>query len=503
MHPLRKKMKGKTTKGYGHVLKYTSIFGGVQGLVILIGLVRNKAMAVFLGAGGIGFNALLVSVQNFASQCTNLGISFGAVPKLSELYEQDQREQMQYYLQVIRLWSLIAAGLGFLFCIAISPLLNDFTFTWGNHTLHYAMLGTAVAMTAISTGEFVVLKSTRQLDTLARLQIFTAIVSVVLSVPLFYFWRQSGIVPSIILVAGCSMLATVYCSYRYYPLQLRFSRRHLRDGLSMIWLGLSFVLAAAIGSAVEMIIRSFLNVEGGLNDVGLYNTGYMITVTYAGMVFSSMETDFFPRLSAVSKDVNATNETVNRQMEVSLLLLAPMLVALLTMLPVLVPILFSRDFIAVVQMAQIAVLAMYFKVMTMPVAYITLARSRSLAYLFLESFYFAVLAASIVIGYRWRGVNGTGLAIVVAHIAEWTVVWLFAYWQYKYRCTKMVAGYAVIQLSIGIVAFCTSLVAEGWVYWMTEIVLTIVSTAYSLHVLHSKTRLWQSLCRRFSLSPKQ
>ena len=145
MHPLRKKMKGKTTKGYGHVLKYTSIFGGVQGLVILIGLVRNKAMAVFLGAGGIGFNALLVSVQNFASQCTNLGISFGAVPKLSELYEQDQREQMQYYLQVIRLWSLIAAGLGFLFCIAISPLLNDFTFTWGNHTLHYAMLGRKIS----------------------------------------------------------------------------------------------------------------------------------------------------------------------------------------------------------------------------------------------------------------------------------------------------------------------------------------------------------------------
>ena len=467
-------MKEKSAEDYGHVLKYTGIFGGVQGLIILIGLVRNKAMAVLLGAGGIGFNALLVSVQNFASQCTNLGISFGAVPKLSELYEQGQRQQLRYYLQVVRLWSLIAAVLGFTFCLAISPLLNNVTFTWGNHTLHYAMLGVAVAMSAISAGEFVVLKSARQLGTLARLQILTAIASVVLSVPLFYYWGQSGIVPSIILVSGCSMLATVCYSYRRYPLQLRFSKRHLRDGLSMIWLGLSFVLAAAIGSA-----------------------SYMITITYAGMVFSAMETDYFPRLSAVSKDVAATNETVNRQMEVSLLLLSPMLVGLLMMLPVLIPILFSRDFMAVVEMAQIAVLAMYFKVMTMPVAYITLARSRSLSYLFLETVYFAVLAISIVVGYQWWGVWGTGLAIVVAHMAEWAVVWSYAYWQYKYRSTRMVARYVIIQMAIGIMAFCTSLLAEGWVYWTSEAALTIVSTAYSIQVLRSKTHLWQSLRRRF------
>ncbi|MBP5713212.1 MAG: hypothetical protein J6X07_00765, partial [Prevotella sp.] len=80
-------------KDYSHILKYTSLFGGVQGLMILIGLVRNKFMALFLGAGGMGFNALLMSMQNFASQCTGLGISFGAVPRLSELHEQGEEER--------------------------------------------------------------------------------------------------------------------------------------------------------------------------------------------------------------------------------------------------------------------------------------------------------------------------------------------------------------------------------------------------------------------------
>jgi O-antigen/teichoic acid export membrane protein len=281
---------------------------------------------------------------------------------------------------------------------------------------------------------------------------------------------------------------------------MRFSKQQLRDGFGMIRLGLAFVLAAAIGSGAEMAIRAFLNVEGGMEDVGFYNAAFMITITYAGMVFSAMETDYFPRLSAVNKDIEATNETVNKQTEVSLLFLSPMLVGLLMMLPVLIPMLFSSDFLPVVAMAQVAVLAMYFKVLTMPVAYITLARSRSLSYLFLETVYFVVLAIAVVVGYRSWGIWGTGLAIVVAHVVEYVTVNVYAYWQYSFRSTWRVGGYALVQMTIGALAYAVSLCMDSWAYWITEAALTLVSTAYSVHLLHQKTHLWESLKRKFMKS---
>ncbi len=487
-------------KNYSHILKYTGIFGGVQGLVILIGLVRNKFMALLLGAGGMGFNALLTSVQNFASQCTNLGISFGAVPRLSEYYEQQRAELVEYYIQVVRLWSMIAAVLGCLFCVVVSPLINDLSFTWGNHTLHYAMLGVSVAMIAITGGETAILKATRRLGSLARVQIYTTVASVFLSIPLYYFFRHSGVVPAIVLIAAAGMLVTIGYSYRLYPLKMQFNKKQLKNGASMIRLGLAFVIAAAIGSASEMLIRAYLNVEGGLDFVGLYNIGFMLTITYAGMVFSAMESDYFPRLSGVCKDIIKTNETVNKQIEVSLLLLSPMLVALIMMLPVLVPILFSREFIPVVGMAQVAVLAMYFKVLTMPVAYITLARSLSLSYLLLETSYFVVLVLAVMIGFQQWGLWGTGLAIVVAHIFECIMIGGYSYMFYGYRTTKTVLQYAAIQAIIGFVAYGVTLVAEGWSYWIAEAALTVVSTAYSLHVLRQKTHLWESLKRKFTKS---
>ena len=487
-------------KNYSHILKYTGIFGGVQGLVILIGLVRNKFMALLLGAGGMGFNALLTSVQNFASQCTNLGISFGAVPRLSGYYEQQRTELVDYYIQVIRLWSMIAAVLGCLFCILVSPLINDLSFTWGNHTLHYAMLGVSVAMIAITGGETAILKATRRLGSLARVQIYTTVASVLLSIPLYYFFRHSGVVPAIVLIAAAGMLVTIGYSYRLYPLKMQFSKKHLKHGANMIRLGLAFVIAAAIGSASEMLIRAYLNVEGGLDFVGLYNIGFMLTITYAGMVFSAMESDYFPRLSGVCKDIIKTNETVKKQIEVSLLLLSPMLVALIMMLPVLVPILFSREFIPVVGMAQVAVLAMYFKVLTMPVAYITLARSLSLSYLLLETSYFVVLVLAVMIGFQQWGLWGTGLAIVIAHIFECIMIGGYSYMFYGYRTTKTVLQYAAIQAIIGFVAYGVTLVAEGWPYWIAEAALTVVSTAYSLHMLRQKTHLWESLKRKFTKS---
>ena len=484
-------------ENYSRVLKNISLFGGVQGVILIVGLVRNKLIALILGAGGMGFNALLTSVQTFASQVTNLGISFGAVPRLSELYEEGSEEQLSFYIQVIRLWSLMAALLGMVFCVIVSPLMNDLTFTWGNHTLHYAALAFSVALLAVSFGETAILKATRRLRSLANIQVVTVVVSLVLSLPLYFYLRHSGVLPAIVLTTLVSLSVTIAYSYRYYPLKLQFTRRHISAGWPMISLGLAYVLAAAIGSAAELIVRSFLNVEGGLNNVGLYNATYVIVFTYGGIVFSALDSDYYPRLSGVSKDVGQTNETVNKQMEVSLLLLSPMLVFLLMFLPVLIPLMLSHEFLPMVGMAQVAVLAMYFKVQTMPVAYISLARRRSRAYLFLETSYFIVLVLSVVVSFRLWGLWGTGVAIVFAHIVEYVIVIGFAYWKYAYRLTLPIGCYAGVQLAIGLAAYAVSRYAEGWVYWTAEAALVIASTAYSVYVLHQKTRLWEALKRKF------
>ena len=472
-----------TNGSYRHILKYTGIFGGVQGLNVLIGLVRTKLVAILLGPSGMGLASLFNTTVGFVSQATNLGLPISAVRQMSELYDRGDQEAINHFVKVIRGWSLLTALVGMLVCVAIGPFLSQTTFAWGDHSLHFMLLSPAVGMMAITGGETAILKGMRKLGAIAIIQVLAVVAALAISVPVYYVFGESGIVPVIVMMAFATMVLTLKQSLKLIPLRLRGAKGMLGEGMEMVRLGVAFTLAAVIGTASEMLIRSYLNVTGDLDVLGLYNAGYMLTITYAGMVFSAMEADYYPRLSAVQHDIEATNETVNRQMKVSLLLISPMLAALIIALPLLVPMLFSGKFLPVVGMAQVAALAMYMKVLTLPVAYITLARGYSLSYLFLESCYFVVFVVLIIVGYQYWGLFGTGLAITLAHVFEYVLVNGYAYKKYGYRSSATVYGYAIVQVALGLLAYILTLVADGYLYWSIGALIVILSGLLSLKAL--------------------
>ena len=486
-------MKEEQSDSYNHILKYTGIFGGVQGLNILIGLVRNKIVAWLLGPGGMGLTALFNSTVNFISQATNLGISFSAVRHVSELFDHGDQQQLEHFIKVVRGWSLLTALLGMFVCILVGPLLSNYTFSWGDHTLHFVLLSPAVGLMAITGGETAILKGARRLKSLAVIQVFTVIAALVLSVPLYYFFGQSAIVPVIVLMALFAMLITIHYSYRLYPLRLRGARGILGQGMEMVRLGVAFVLAGIFGSGAEMLVRSYLNVTADLDVVGLYNAGFMLTVTYAGMVFSAMETDYFPRLSAVGNDSRILSDTVNRQIEVSMLIVSPMLATLIITLPILIPLLFSSEFMPVVAMGQVAVFSMYLKAISLPISYLLLARGNSLAYLVIEGVDSLFLVLFMIWGYNQWGLLGTGIALDLFYLLDLVIITLYTHFRYGYRLSLPVLQIIFIQLPLGLTVYALTFIDNTLLYWVMGALLCFVSLVVSLYILHQKTSLWSAL----------
>ena len=341
---------------YRHILKYTGIFGGVQGFQLVMGLLRTKLMAILLAPSGMGLVSLFQSTSEFLYQATNLGVALSAVRQLSEDHEAEDKTLLETSIHTVRGWSLLTAALGLLVAFLLGPILSQTTFDWGNHSLHFVLLGPAVAMMALTGGETAILKATRQLGSLALIQLMCAVLALIISIPIYYVFGETGIVPVINLMALVTLLLTARHSLKLYP--VRWELVSLSKGSGMLRLGVAFTLAGIVGSGAEMFIRSFLNVIDSLDAVGLYNAGYMITITYGGLVFAAMESDYFPRLSAVNQDVEATNLMVNKQMEVSILMIAPLLTSLIIFLPVLIPLLLSSKFLPIVAMTQVASLAM-------------------------------------------------------------------------------------------------------------------------------------------------
>lgn len=477
-------MSGKKRSGsYAHILKYTGLFGGVQGLGILVGLVRNKCVALLLGPDGMGLVSLFNSTVGFVSNSTNFGLPMSAVRTVSEEYSRGDTASLKHAVAVVRLWCFASAILGTLVCLLLSPLLSWFTFSWNGHTLHFILLSPVVGLTAITGGELAILKAMRRLRNLASISVINMLTSLALSVPVYYFFRSKAIVPLLVLLALVQMVTTIAYSFKVCPPSWAVSRQLWRDGFGMIKLGLAFVAAGVIDAGAEFLIRSYLNNVAQIGMVGLYNAGFMVSMTYVGLVFSAMETDYFPRLSGVNNLGVTFRTTVSRQIEVMLLLISPLLVAFMVSLPVLVPLLFSDKFLPIVDMVRIVILAMYFRALKLPVQYVPLAKGDSKSYMILEAASECFILAGVVVLFSLYGLTGAGAGLFLASLCDLIVTFAYARWRYGYSPSSRVVIFMAVQFPIGIAAFAATSTLSGATYWLAGALLTVVSGAYSLLML--------------------
>lgn len=211
-----------------------------------------------------------------------------------------------------------------------------------------------------------------------------------------------------------------------------------------------------------------------------------------------METDYFPRLSAVNHDNQAMKAIANRQIEVSLLIVSPMLTLLITALPLVVPLLYSHKFSPVVPMAQIAAMSMYLRAITLPIAYMTLAKSHSKAFFVLESLSAAAQVAAVLGGYHIWGLTGTGAGLLFSYIFELILIYSYAHIRYSYRPSQSVWTYVGIHFPLGMAAYLSTLISNTLLSVAVGLLLTAASTAASLFILYKKTSIWNSIKERFN-----
>ena len=155
--------------------------------------------------------------------------------------------------------------------------------------------------------------------------------------------------------------------------------------------------------------------------------------------------------------------------------------------------LFSAKFLPVVGMMKIALMAMYFRAVTLPIEYITLSKGDSKSYLFLEALYDVLLIALVILGFRLWSLEGTGIALFLLGIINLVVVLGFMHYRYHYRPSRQVVVYFAVQMLLGIFTYWASCLENPVMSWVIGGLACLASLAFSLKVLHSKTKLWNSL----------
>ena len=166
---LQQKKQDRAEATYAQVVKYTGAFGGVQGLTMLVSVLRNKLAAILLGPAGMGLVVLYNSVTSFLANISNLGLATSGVRQISALYENGTLEDLLDDVRLVRTWGVWTALAGTLLSVLLSPLISYLAFD-GNFSYSSALmlLSPVVGFTAIMGAEHLTMeRGTGRLCTLA------------------------------------------------------------------------------------------------------------------------------------------------------------------------------------------------------------------------------------------------------------------------------------------------------------------------------------------------
>ena len=490
-------MKSESKKGnaYGQVLKYTGAFGVVQIINILLGMVRNKCVAVFLGPAGMGFIDVFNRAAEFVGSATNLGLGVSSVKRFSELRAQGDEEGLRQAVMITRSWGVVAAAFGLLLGLAFAPVLSRLTFGDYSFTLHFMAAAPMVPMLTITAIELAILKGLRRLRRIAVFSLCSAVAVLVVTVVLVMLMGMEGIVPILLLTTLCMMCFQLYGTHDLYPWRtcLR-SSDFLRRGLPLIKVGVAFNMAAILTSGGEMLIRSYMVSAGSVTDVGLYSAGFLITVAYARLVFVAVDADYYPRLSAVQGDRVKANDTVNRQIEVYVLLMGPFLAFFLMALPVIIPLLYDVTYIDAIPLTMAASFYMLFKAVSTPIGYISLARADARTFLVMEFVSVAVFVGLVIVLFGSFGLLGAGVALSLSNLCD-ALVWGVVYGRrYGYAMPRATFAKVAVQTLLVGCTLALCLMGGDVLRYAGGSVVLALSVWYSYREL-SKDTVWSELIR--------
>jgi O-antigen/teichoic acid export membrane protein len=484
---------------YRQIMKATSIFGGVQVYNIIISVVRSKFIAILLGPAGMGIAGLLTSTTGLIGNITNLGLSTSAVKNVAAANASGDSAKLNTTVSVLRRLVWITGIFGTVFTLTFAPWLSQLTFGNKDYTFAFILISVTLLFTQINAGQLVVLQGMRKLQFLAKADVAGVTVALLTSVPIYYVWGTKGIVPAIVLSSFMTVVFSWYFSSKIKLEPVKVNKQILiSEGGEMVRLGFFLSLSSLISMGTAFIMRVFISRKGGLDQVGLYNAGFAIINTYVGMVFSAMGTDYFPRLSGIVHDTGKSNNTINQQAEIALLILAPILTVFMVFINWIVVLFYSEMFLPVDKMIHWAALGIFFKAASWPVAFLFIAKGDTKMFFYNELTANIYMLALNLLGYQLKGLEGLGISFFVGYLIYLVQVFIIARRKYKFVFDKVFYKIFIFQFLIGVLCFIISRLLANTLYlYIFGSIIILISSYYSLIELDKRLRLIHLIKEKF------
>jgi O-antigen/teichoic acid export membrane protein len=434
---------------YKQIFKATSIFGGVQVFNILISVIRSKFIAVLLGPAGMGIAGLLSATITLMSSLTSFGLGVSSVKDIAAAYESKSDEKLLKISAILNKLVWVTGLLGAILTLVMAPFLSKITFDNYEYSWSFILLSATLFFGQLTLGKDAVLQGTRQLKWLASANMLSSVISLIVTLPLYFLYGNKGIVPGMIVVSICTLIVT---QFFFGKLKLNLPKvtnpEVWQNGKIMLKLGFFLSLSSLISTGCSYLVRIFITHTGGLEEVGFYNAGFGIINSYVGIVLTAMATDYYPRLAGVIRDKTKYIETVNQQGNVAILILGPIITIFIVACSFIISILYSKDFLPINDMMMYAIIGIFFRAVSWLLGYIVLANGSTKLFFWCELITNLYMTALNCICFYYWHLDGLGVSFTIGYIIYMVQMVIISKKYYSFKFSFEFVKLFLIQVSI-------------------------------------------------------
>lgn len=467
------------TASYRQILRSTTIIGGASAINIVMSLLRMKAAALLLGPAGVGLIGLFSNLVGVAISFGGMGLVNSGTRQIAEAVGRNDKQSIVASRAALLVYSLCLA----LFCGGFFWLLRgvvaEYVLNDSARTKQVGWLALAVGLHILGGFQSGALNGLRQIGDLSRISVYSAFLSTIIGVGALWLWGSAGIVAYVVSVPLVTVFVGQWYVAKLPKLQLATVSRTAvtEQGRVMLKLGAAFMLVSSIGYSGQLLVRSLIQDELGLDSLGYFQAASAISLTYIGFLITAMGQDYYPRLTATIADKHTSSRMVNEQIEVSLLLAGPIFLAMMALAPWVITLLYSAQFQPAAEVLHWQIIGDVLKLAGWPIGYILVASGDGRTFVVNEIVYLCVFGLLTWLCLPFFGIAGSGISFLGMNI----VMFCLVFWQAKRRIGFALQQAVIKQLGFLLISSIGLLLLASYSLIITALVGSILSAVFALY----------------------
>lgn len=463
---------------------------------MLVGIVRVKFVAIFIGPVGIGLLETYKAIIQLIGTIAGMGIQSSAVRDVAEAVGADDQIRIGRTILTLRRICWLTGGIGTLLVLLLSRQLSQITFGTIKYAVSIAMIGFIVLFTNIQGGQIALIQGMRRIGDLARLNILGSVAGSVVTVLLYAWLGIQGIVPALLALSVIQLGASWWFARRVQVPTVTMSWwESIRFAGGMVKLGLSFMWSGLLVAAVAYATRILITHEIDLVAVGVYTAAFSLSGMIVNFILGAMGADYYPSLTAISSDHIQMCNLVNEQTEVGLLMALPGLLATLSFAPWFIKIFYTSEFGSAAILLQWFVLGCLGRVISWPMGFVMLAKGKAKLFALVQT-----LANFLHIFFVWLlllliGIEGVAIAFALLYVISTFVVFFVSRYLIGFKWSSGVWKLLWVFLPVVACSFLANRFLSVTAATIIGSILTFIMSIYCLIGLSERLGPDHKICR--------